>query len=328
MVKLSINKELRDATQLILNCKKEYGLMKNAVDRMYQVFLEFTDVDISDQNAPDILLSSGIALAPAPAAHCLLEMTRTAIFLRGINQAIKEKLKQKQNLQILYAGCGPYATLITPLLTLYSADELTVDIIDINEISLNSAKAVIDGLGMDDYIGDYLLEDATEMKLTKDYDIVISETMQATLKNEPQVAIMQNMAQQINSQCVFIPQEINVDAKLNAGGKRNAETLVLENEKRIELGEILKVNISNALEPFEIKKVKIENVSRKNQWELKLYTTIKVFKNHKLTEGNCSLNLPKKIKDFYIESIDEIDFWYDQSIPVTIKHRFKAPSNN
>lgn len=64
MAELSINKELRDATQLILNCKKEYGLMKNAVDRMYQVFLKFTNIDISDQNAPDILLPSGIALAP------------------------------------------------------------------------------------------------------------------------------------------------------------------------------------------------------------------------------------------------------------------------
>lgn len=328
MAELSINKELRDATQLILNCKKEYGLMKNAVDRMYQVFLKFTNIDISDQNAPDILLPSGIALAPAPAAHCLLEMTRTAIFLRGINQAIQEKLQQKQNLQVLYAGCGPYATLITPLLSLYSADELRVDIIDINEVSLNSAKAVISGLGMDDYIGDYLLEDATEMKLTKDYDIVISETMQATLKNEPQMAIMQNMAQQINSQCVFIPQEIIVDAKLNSGGRRNTETLVLENEKRIELGEILKVNISNVLDPFEIKKVNLETISGENQWELKLYTTIKVFKNHKLTEGNCSLNLPKKIKDFNLESVDEIDFWYDQSIPVKIKHRFKAFSNN
>lgn len=37
MAELSINKELRDATQLILNCKKEYGLMKNAVDRMYGI---------------------------------------------------------------------------------------------------------------------------------------------------------------------------------------------------------------------------------------------------------------------------------------------------
>jgi len=56
----------------------------------------------------DIMLPSGKAISAAAAAHCLLEMKRTAVFLRGIHKAILHKLKEKKGsqLRILYAGTG------------------------------------------------------------------------------------------------------------------------------------------------------------------------------------------------------------------------------
>jgi predicted RNA methylase len=295
--------------------------MKIAVDEMYKLFLQFTKINTHDQNDPEIMLPSGKAISPASAAHCLLEMKRTAKFLRGINQAILKKLDKKKSIHILYAGCGPYATLITPLLTLFSANKIKIDLLDINKVSLGSAKSVINGFQFEKYIEDYILEDASEIQLEKQYDIIISETLQTGLRNEPLVAIMQNLASQINRDCIFIPEEVTVDAKLNTKGYWNPDSLKVENEERIELGDIIKVNIKNVLSPFKPKKIALDYETPEKVWELKLYTTIKTFDSNELTEGDCSLNFPLKIDEFKEGLKGDIELWYDQSYPVEIKYK-------
>ena len=132
-------------------------------------------------------------------------MKRTAIFFRGIYQAIQHKIKEKSKSKvlILYAGTGPYATLVTALFPLLESSEVSVDLLEINLVSLRSATDVITGLGLQAFIGDSYCSDATTFKIEKPYDIVISETMQAALKEEPQVAIMQNLIPTIVFRCCF-----------------------------------------------------------------------------------------------------------------------------
>lgn len=310
--------KLKEATMLILGCGEDVGLMKTAVDVMYEVYLSFSSVNSSNQNDEGIILSSGKAISPSEAAQCLFDMKRTAKFIRGINEAIKQKLNENQaTVQILYAGCGPYATLITPLLTLYTKREICIDLLDINKVSLLSTQKVINGLNLNNDIGKYLLEDASKLKIEKDYDIIISETMQAGLRNEPQVAIMQNLFGQMKRDAIFIPEEIIVEAKLNTRGNWNAEKFRIENLELKDIGEVLKVNrqtIKQVLRKttFDLCKPTSECM------ELKLYTSIKIFKNEYLREGDSGLNSPLKLMELKDEKNHKMEFAYNQEYPVEI----------
>src|SRR3989338_10361358 len=67
----------------------------------------------------------GWAISPYSASKCVYDHARTAAFIRGENQAILD-LKKGANrpLNILYAGCGPLATLGIPIATQFEPGEL------------------------------------------------------------------------------------------------------------------------------------------------------------------------------------------------------------
>lgn len=318
MRQLNHNSRIQEATLLLLNCGEEIGLMKIAVDQIFETFLKFSPVDVQNHNDEEIILPSGKAISPSTAAHCTLDFIRTTKFLRGINEAIKQKLEEKEHpVQILYAGCGPFATLITPLLTLYSKNELSVDLLDINEVSLSSAHSVISGLELNDRIKHFLLEDASLYEVEKNYDIIISETMQSGLRSEPQVAIMQNFFQQMKPEAIFIPEEIVIDAKLNTRGTWNDKLLRIENEERVYVGEVLKVNRHTINDVMNNNTLHLFNPTDE-MMELKFYTTIKIFNSEFLTEGDSGLNSPLKIMELKKRMKIELDCIYSQTYPASI----------
>lgn len=308
---------LQEATLLLLNCGDEPGLMKLAIDQMYEVFINFSPVDVLDLNDEEINLPSGKAISPSMAAQCLLDFKRTTKFIRGINEAIKQKLEEKLHpVQILYAGCGPFATLITPLLTIYNK-QVTVDLLDINDVSLSSARSVLSGLNLNESIKHFLHEDASQCKVENDYDIIISETMQAGLKSEPQVAIMQNFSQQMKPYAIFIPEEIIVEAKLNTLGIWNEKMLRIENEDRIYGGVVLKVNRHTINDVLKKNTINLLNPTDELM-ELKFYTSIKIFKNEFLTEGDSGLNSPLKMMELNKCMKVELECNYTQTYPASI----------
>ena len=220
--------KIKYLAQNLLNCDDDFLIMKQSVDQLYSIFSEITGITFDNFNNEQMMLPSGKAISPSSAAHCLLELKRTAIFLRGINKAIQYKLSQNMNrpVKIFYAGSGPYATLIIPLLTIYSAGDLEVDLLDINEISINAVTKLIGDLRLNCFIDKTYLRDATTFCLDKKYDIVISETMQAALKKEPQVAIMQNLISQMDEDGIFIPEAITISAALVSNGHWDDEKMV------------------------------------------------------------------------------------------------------
>jgi hypothetical protein len=111
---------VQQSAQNILCCADDYAIMKRAVDELYRVFSTITGVTIDHLNSDkDIVLPSGKAISTAAAAHCLLEMKRTAAFLRGIHKAISLKILESTGgpIRILYPGSGPFGTLVVPLLS-------------------------------------------------------------------------------------------------------------------------------------------------------------------------------------------------------------------
>jgi hypothetical protein len=305
--------KIKELTQNLLICDDDFLIMKQSADQLYFIFSAITGITGDNYNKEQIILPSGKAISPSGAAHCLLEFRRTAIFLRGINKAIQQKLSEKGQLpvRILYAGTGPYATLIIPLLTLYSTTELEVDLLDINEISMNALSKLFGELGLTSYIDKTYLFDAATFSAEKEYDIVISETMQAALKKEPQVAIMQNLIPQMPDSAIFIPEAITVSAALVSNGHWDNEQMIRTD-----------IEVHAHKDLFTTDKHHLDIIGYRNEIEilravddcnkLELYTIIKVFENEILKDSDCSLTMPLKVCELDKDQTGIIRFWYEQ----------------
>lgn len=316
---------VHQSAQTLLCCGDNFRLMKQTVDELYRVFSTITGVTIDQLNCvKEKSPSSTSVISTAIAAHCLLEMKRTAVFLRGINKAISLKISEAAGrpVRILYAGTGPYGTLVIPLLRLYKPEELIVDLLDINSDSLAALQKVTDTLTLSLYIGEVYCADATTFVVTKPYDIVISETMLACLKSEPQVAIMQNLVPQLTEACLFIPEEISIDAfltnpKLETDRLFHSGTEPLPFERRL-MENVFKVSKSNTM--LSRKKLSVPCCSTSFP-VLKLFTTIKVFGNEILTGNDSSITMPKQYFDFRKQCATEVVFWYVQGQKPRIESR-------
>jgi Predicted RNA methylase len=315
-----------NATQALLDCADDFLIMKQSVDALYSVFSRITGVSLAHIGTDkDIMLPSGKAISPSAAVHCLLEMKRTAVFLRGIHQAVLQKLNNRTDepVRILYAGTGPYGTLVIPLLHRFTPQEIQVDLLDINPASLDALQKLTSELRLNDYVGSVLCEDATSITLSRNYDIAISETMLACLKNEPQVAVMQNIIPQLQPDAIFIPEKISIDAALTNPKMEQDRLLYYEDEpppfRRIELGNVFMVNKQD-LDTDRMQKT-IEIPDEKEFPILKLFTTVKIFGNELLSENDSSITLPVSFYDLRKQPALHIFFWYVQGEKPHIESR-------
>jgi hypothetical protein len=163
----------------------------------------------------EVAVKGGVALSGLHAAACVDDFFRTVSFIKGVHKAIN-KLSDEfpgKTINILYAGTGPYATLILPLLPLFDKNKLAVIFLDINAASIESVRALIDIMELNDYNFDFAVADATTYSIPETFpvDLVVSETMHYGLTLEPQVAIVKNLAPQMPSHAILIPQEIHID---------------------------------------------------------------------------------------------------------------------
>ena len=96
----------------------------------------------------------GFAISPKYAAGCLLDYHRTKKFLRGIAAAIEEAFRRfpGQVIEIVYAGCGPYGTLLIPLCTRFSSDTIRFTFIDSHQRSLDSVRTIVERLGYTGFV--------------------------------------------------------------------------------------------------------------------------------------------------------------------------------
>ena len=161
--------------------------------------------------------SEGLALSPTQAAMCAGEFQRTAIFLRGLHDAIVEvvELKSPEPVRVFYAGSGPYATLAVPLMTVFPPEKVRFTLLDMHPVSIASAKSVVRRLGLERSVEAYVLADACEYIIPGDAipDVILSETMSTALEREPQVAIMRHLLVQAPD-AVMVPESVRVDAFL------------------------------------------------------------------------------------------------------------------
>ena len=166
----------------------------------------------ADESITDVLLSQGIAINPKLAAQCFTDYLRTHRFMLGTYQCVLQLINQGiKPVQILYAGTGPYATIVLPLLYLFCEEEISITTIEINNNSYAAANHLIRKLKKEKHFDSSLLADAITYAPNRKFDIIISETMDKALTREPQLAIFSNLINYLSPSGHLIPECIKVD---------------------------------------------------------------------------------------------------------------------
>lgn len=173
----------------------------------YRYFLSL----LSDRKleSEPILQANGMAISPEAAAGCMLEHTRTQVFVRGLYRAAKSL--NKDSIRILYVGCGPLAPFMTLTAPLLPGARYTL--VEISENAAEAAKVLINRLHLQGRLDTLIIADATNMKVPEatSYDIVITETMDAGLNNEMMIPILINILPQLKREVILIPEEVTLE---------------------------------------------------------------------------------------------------------------------
>jgi len=197
---MDIQKKIINVTSEYFEDHIDYMKLSNTTKEYKSVLEGFCNQDMDiEEGRNDIMFDNGKALGTFWAALCLDDMMRTRQFIRGINEAIKEKINTQKPIHILYAGTGPFATLILPFIFRYSKQQIKYTFLEINPFSFKILQNLISKLGLEDYDITLLKADATKYKIDSENepDIIISETMQNALAKEQQVPIFLNLMSQV-----------------------------------------------------------------------------------------------------------------------------------
>ena len=212
---------LKQIADELLSQEAEDNRLNAAAAGLYSLCSSVTGIDESSDHADDsdgTRLPSGEAISPRDAARCVLDYSRTSKFLRGLYAAILEAQERfpKTTIEILYAGCGPFAPLAIPLTTRFSSTEIKFTLLDVHKRSLDAARCIFQALGKSAFVRDYIQCDAASYKNDAPHviHVVVVEAMQAALEKEPQVAITMNLAPQLCPGGVFLPERITINCYL------------------------------------------------------------------------------------------------------------------
>ena len=254
-----------------------------------------------DAWAEDSLLDNGVAINPQAAAHCAVDYERSVVFIRGVYAAINAlRLRFADTpLEILYAGCGPFATLLLPLLGKFSPGELNLYLLDFHQRSLDSVKLLLSHFGFCAHAVQTIKADACNYKHAGKLHMVIAETMQKSLEQEPQFAVTANLAPQLWAKGVFIPQRIDVAlclADLEKDTRRYplATVCTLSPECAFEQMQLAQTNSDKIRPQLESTVVEIPRMADIARFDAALFTRICVFEQYRLKDYDSQITLPQK----------------------------------
>jgi hypothetical protein len=306
--------ELKRITEILLSPEDNYGVLTPVIQDLYQLFLSVSKIEAGPpQYQEHIYLPIGKAIGPYWAGLCIHEILRTKRFITGVYLGLKAAMARFPGVPIhcLYAGTGPFATLAMPMTVLFTSDQVKFTLIEINPYNIEPLERIIHGFGAEDYVIGIVQEDATQFQPdpAKPFQMIITETMQNALQNEPQVAITMNLASQMEPGGILIPQNIEIEAAL-LSPKRNQDRMmgIIGAEACYRsLGKICSLNdeicrVTPNPDPtnadcytFPEVEVAIPPDWVAEYPDVCLLTRIQVFGETELKAWECSLTVPQKV---------------------------------
>jgi hypothetical protein len=313
---------LRQAVTSLLSSEEDHGLVESAANQLFSILARTSGLETSldkFEYAQETITPNGKAISPNDAARCVLDFQRTAKFVRGIRAAIHQALKDFtcRPLEILYAGCGPFAPFAIAMAQQFEPEEIQLTLLDIHEQSLKAAEEIFLSSGCADYVKAFVKCDAAIYQHNGPFHVVIIEALQKALEKEPQVAMAMNLSRQLEKGGILIPEKITVDACLEM--LRSAE--IPEKSRKIYLGRLVEVS-KNALRHqsdthpnrslHELPPVSVQIPSGvPPDLYLMLSTTITVFDSIQLLDYESGLTYPTFLHDLgHCKPGDRIEFSY------------------
>ncbi|GAA4237910.1 hypothetical protein GCM10022291_26330 [Postechiella marina] len=337
---MDIRKEIIRITSEYFEDKLDFQKLSNASKEFKSILNVICGQDLDiEEGRKDIEHGNGKALGTFWAALCLDDLLRTRQFIRGIDKAIKDKRKKKP-IHILYAGTGPFATLILPIIFRYQKEDIKYTLLEVNPFTFQILQNVISKLGLKEFDIDLVNNDATKFKIDSknEPDIIISETMQNALAKEQQVPIFLNLMRQVKLDTIFIPEKIELHLGLKKAGIPSEELQIKHFNKVEKVFEVSKESMfpqkqsekqSIIKNSFPKKKTVIESKKLKGFNQLVIITEIQVFKNEKIVINESGLTtplfiqeIPKNLKDSLI-----IDTQYQISSEPKLEYKITLPNN-
>jgi hypothetical protein len=319
---ISIKERLKKITQILLEPEDNYVIVKSASDALYDLFIEISELNEEDElNKIDHILPDGKAIGTVWAGMCVKEFMRTKRFISGIYKAIKQAQLcfPEVPIHILYAGTGPFGTLLISLTSMFTSKEIRITMLEINKDSIKCLEKVIHALKVEEYIEEIIICDAAHYKANqlKPIHMVVTETMQSALKKEPQVAITRNLAPQMVKGGILIPENIVIDAVL-FDYKKYMDWMLGDKEAEKEfyypLKTIFTLDKESVLDEdlFGELYANLPEVMEDRYKKIILFTKIRVFDSEVLTFQQSSLNLPVPVLDIdgRKDSGSKVGFWY------------------
>ncbi len=294
--------KLRDIATVLLADEVDFAEIYQATQDLRVFLLDLTQLGLNDGSLRnDVHLSEGLAIGTEWAIRCVDDILRTKRFVKGLAEAIDYQLSQGQKpVELLYAGSGPFATLVLPLLSRYSPEELQLTLVEINEVSFKAVQAVFKNDDFSPYLRALHQADATTLQLDEPerFDILLSETMQNALQKEPQVAITLNLLPQLREDALLIPAEISLHLAAMEYGSMGAvksralaELLVISRKALSGLPPLLQ----DAATQFPMIEHQLVDEDIANAHKLGILTTIKIFGTQSLGLNESGLTIPKDV---------------------------------
>ena len=201
----------------LLDATAPLGEQRSAAEALFALFCELAGLrpdatDLGDEPTP---LPQGRALGPLSAARCLLDFARTGAFLRGLRAAVDQARSSGGGpVEVLYAGCGPFAPLFLPLTTALPPGGARFTLLDLHPRSVAVAARLVEACGAGPWLAGLHAVDAFAFEPEQPVHVAVVETMQRALEHEPQAALMARLAARLAPGGRLLPEEVELGVAL------------------------------------------------------------------------------------------------------------------
>lgn len=300
-------KEFEKVINGLLDEADDFVVLRESTQQLQALFAQATGIQAGNlTHAQMQTTSNGKVVHEVQAAHCVLDMMRTRQFLRAIYKAIAHfRARGNSPVQLLYAGTGPYATLLTPLLPFFTPQDLQLTFLEINPVSMRAVKKLYADWELTPFVAEYRLTDATDPRLSfaSPFDIIVSETMQAGLRAECQVPLTRNLVRFLQPEGTFIPQVVELAAYLV--GKQ--DPLDPSQTEKQHLGSAYRLDFRQVPPPDVVTTLDIPTDAFRH---LQIFTTLHLFEEIKLLPFQSGLTIPLTLQHFTASLPERLHFQY------------------
>ena len=202
---------IEEIRQQIINVLFEDNTCEQVQHTLQRIYFLLESMLSVFDDGKDGRASTGICITPATAASCLLSYRRTFAYWQALKLAL-EGFPPEQEIKLVYPGCGPFATLVLPVLFAVFPRRLNITFIDYHQSALDSLQQRILAIGNPHIKCQFICGDATGWQPNTGIDILILECMLKGLDDEGQVSLVNHFSPFLNPQTCLIPQEIEVKA--------------------------------------------------------------------------------------------------------------------